>query len=312
MKIGPVKYLAALILTACDAGGLSSATEVSESGMPEREFELIATLKERKLNEISGLQSGTESDFFVHNDEGKAWLYVINSDGQFVTRIRIRDAKNRDWEDIARIRREEGNLLVMGDIGDNKASHKNIRLYFLVEPEPDESGRYPADVKLEHKLKLRFPDGPRDCEAMAYDPSGRQLLFLTKRDQPPRLYGLPIDTALSREETELEFLAEVPNFRPPTREDILLGGKRGFWVSQPTGMDISEDGEQIAVITYRSLYLWSRENEESVSEAFQKTPEEYVGPPGLHDEAISFGPRKGEIYVTTEGVPTPLFRLNMP
>jgi hypothetical protein len=296
-----------LMLSACDSG--EAPPEAAEMSPV---FELSALVKERKLDEISGIQLGADADFFVHNDEGKPLLHVVNTNGQHMAAIHIKKAKNRDWEDITRIPRETGNLLVIGDTGDNNARHKSARLFFVEEPRRDENGRYPEKIKLEHKLKIRYPDGPRDCESIAWDSASEQILFMSKRDVPPRLYGLSLDVALDQEEVELEFLAELPPFRPPTRKDILLGGKRGGWVSQPTGMDISADGTQLAVITYRSLYLWSREEGESWPQALQRAPAEFVGPPGLHDEAVSFGSDQNEVYVTTEGVPAPIYRFTPP
>jgi hypothetical protein len=149
---------------------------------------------------------------------------------------------------------------VLGDIGDNDAEHKTIRLYFVAEPVRGEDGLYPAEVDRLHKLKAKYPDGPRDAEAMSYDPSSGMILFLTKRDKIPRIYGLPVETAFSQEKARLEFLGEIPTFTPPTAKELLTAGKRAFWLSQPTGFDISPDGKTAAVITYRSLHLYSRED----------------------------------------------------
>lgn len=295
------------ILSGCDAGAGSSTSPPLDEA-----FQQIAMINSPVLDEISGIQSGADGDFFVHNDEGKARLHVIDLDGRHVSTMGIRDAKNRDWEDITRIRRGDERLIVLGDTGDNKTRYKTIRLYFVMEPRRDEQGAYPEKLDLMHKLKARYPDGARDCEAMAYDPSSDRILFLSKRDKIPRLYGLQVDKALSMKEAELDFLAEVSTFRPPSTEDIMRSGKRARWISQPTGMDISEDGKEAAVITYRSLYHWTREDDESWAEAFQKTPSEFMGPPGYHDEAVTFGPDPDEVFVTSEGVPTPLYRLQVP
>jgi hypothetical protein len=157
---------------------------------------------------------------------------------------------------------------------------------------------------------VRYPDSPHDVEAVAYDSSSDMILFLTKRDDPPRLYGIPLDLALWEEKVEAEFLAEVPGFRPPTRKEILGNPHRGLWISQPTGMDISPDGRTAAVLTYRSLYIFERKNEETWSEAFQRPPEEHVGPPGYHDEGVAFGVDPGSVLVVTEGRPAPIHRLD--
>ena len=136
------------------------------------------------------------------------------------------------------------------------------------------------------------------------------ILIMSKRDQPPRLYGIPLELALWKKKVEAVFLAEVPGFRPPTRSDILRNPRRGIRLSQPTGMDISADGRTAAVITYRSLYLFERESDETWAEAFQRTPVEYYGPAGVHDEAVTFGHDPGSIIITTEGRPAPIYRLD--
>ena len=147
---------------------------------------------------------------------------------------------------------------------------------------------------------------------MSYDPSSGMILFLTKRDKIPRIYGLSATTAFSQEKAQLEVLGEIPTFRPPTAADLLTSGKRAFWLSQPTGFDISPDGKRAAVITYRSLYLYSREEGETWVEAFQKEPLEWIGPPGLHDEAVTFSRDGRSVFVSTERLPTPLYKLNLP
>ena len=96
------------------------------------------------------------------------------------------------------------------------------------------------------------------------------------------------------------------------RQDILKNPGRGLWVSQPTGMDISPDGRRAAVITYRSLYLFERTENERWPEAFQRAPLEIVGPPGAHDEAVGFSLDGRSVYVASEGVHSTLYRLDLP
>ena len=77
-------------------------------------------------------------------------------------------------------------------------------------------------------------------------------------------------------------------------------------------MDISPDGRLAAVITYRSLYLFPREDGESWPEALQRQPVEIIGPPGFHDEAVGFSSDGRSVIVASEGRPSPLFRLDIP
>ncbi len=294
-------------LTGCDLEEIPKPVDKAETG-----FVVTAILESRELDEVSGIQSGEGGLFFLHNDEGSPSVYIANAHGRHLGKLTIKGAKNRDWEDITRIPGESGPLLVLGDTGDNMARYNSIHLYFVAEPQLSANEPYPEEVDLLHRLKLRYPDGPRDCESMAYDPVSNMILFLTKRDRPPRLYGLSVEEALQKDTAELQYLGDVPGIRPPTMADLLKNKKRGQWLSQPTGMDISSDGRLAAVITYRSLYLYERAEGESWAEAFLKSPIEYVGPPGLHDEAVSFGLDALHVYVSTERRPTPVYELELP
>lgn len=270
-------------------------------------FVISGTLENRLIDEASGLQAGENDVFYVHNDE-KRDVFVIDATGRDLGSFKLDNAKNKDWEDITRIPSDDGPVLVLADTGDNGSSRKHVSLYFFREPA---AGEYSSEQQAFHRLKIRYPDGPRDVESVAYDPHGRQILLLSKRNKPPRLYGIPLESALSEKELEAELLAEVPSFRPPTRDDLLSNPKRGWFVSQPTGMDISPDGRRAAVISYRSLYVFERAEGQSWAEALQEQPLEYVGPPGLHDEAVSFSHDGTSIYITTERRPAPIYRLDL-
>lgn len=300
-----------LLFAGCEPRGDATQAEPAEADAPPRpalEFRLVGKLESSRLDEASGLQSTADGKLLLHNDEG-ARLYFADAAGRDLGFADIDKAKNRDWEDLTRVPGDEGPLLVIGDIGDNHARRKRVSLYFVPEPPPGERG---GDLRATHRLRVTYPDGPRDVESMTYDPVSRKILLLTKRDEPPRLYGIPLDLALWQHEVEAEFLAEVPGFRPPTKADIVRSVGRGRWVSQPTGMDISPDGRLAAVITYRSLYLFHREDGESWPEALQRQPTEIIGPPGLHDEAVGFSSDGRSVFVASEGRPSPLFRLDLP
>lgn len=306
--------LALMVLGGCEPAGENAAEADREDTAQTRQqpaFQRAGKLTAAALNEASGIQAGPAGVFYLHDDES-ARLYLCDPTGRNLDALAV-TAGNRDWEDITRVPGEHGPLLVIGDIGDNHGTRKRISLYFLPEPAATnpESSNARQPVAVRHRLRVTYPDGPRDAESLAYDPASGMLLILSKRDQPPRLYGIPLDLALWKQQLEAEFLGEVPGFRPPTRRDILSSPGRGMWVSQPTGMDISPDGRLAAVITYRSLYLFERRADESWIEAFQRAPEEIIGPPGSHDEAVGFSADGRSIFVTAEGRAAPLYRLDL-
>ena len=282
-----------------------------ETETPPVTVERTGWLASNQLREASGLQAsfGRDGDFFLHNDEGKPRIFAIDSSGADLGQIIIVPAKNRDWEDLASIPVEGGRWLVAGDIGDNQARRKYIKLYFTEEPKTGKNDRYTGEQDLKHWLELTYPDGPRDCEAMAYDPVGEQLLLLSKRDKPPRLYAVDIETALSRKQAELKFLGTISVLRPPALIDHARFGGRTDFISQPTGLDISADGSEAVILTYRSLYRFQRQQGEDWLDAMQRTPTEVIVPSAPQNEAVTYSIDGKSIYVTTENLPAPVFRI---
>ncbi len=268
-------------------------------------------LSSMEINEASGLQASfaNAGSYFVHNDEGQPLVYVINEAGKTLGTVLIVPAKNLDWEDITSVPVEGDRWIVAGDIGDNLTLRRSVKLYFVEEPRPGEKSRFPDHQLLQHSVSLTYPDGPRDCESMAYDPIGDRILLLSKRDKPPRLYAVSLATALSKTEAELEFLGEISPLRPPTFADRATWRGRTDWISQPTGMDISADGTEAVIVTYRSLYHYHRLEGEDWLNALQKKPQEVPGPPGEQNEAITFSTDGGFVFVMSEQLPTALYRL---
>jgi hypothetical protein len=302
-----VLVLAIFTLMACDMQTDEKPTETLTLPLT---MERTGWLAADELLEASGMQASFshEGDFFVHNDEGEPVLYAIDQTGADHGTVTIVPAKNKDWEDITSVPVDEGRWLVVGDIGDNKAKRKSIKLYFVEEPKTGEYDRYSGRLDLKHMISLTYPDGPRDCESMAYDPVSNQILLLSKRDKPARLYAIDLETALTEGNAELEFLGAIASLRPPTSRDRFKWGGKTDFISQPTGFDISVDGSYAVVITYRSLYRFRREPGEDMITVLQRKPEEVVGPPSIQNEAISFSADGKSIYVTTEKRPAAVFR----
>ena len=300
--------LCAALIAGCERSGAPGSGADSPENGP-LEFRLVGRMRSARLDEASGIQAGADGVLYLHDDEATR-LFAADPAGGAFRELEVKQANNRDWEDITRVPGADGPLLVIGDIGDNRNARRRVSLYFVPEPRGDTDAG--ADAVATHRVRITYPDGPRDAESLAYDADSGRLLILTKRDQPPRLYGVPLDLALWRQDLEAEFLGEVPGLRPPTRLDIVRNPGRGLWVSQPTGMDISPDGRRAAVITYRSLYLFQRAAGESWAAALRGSPREIVGPPGTQDEAVAFSADGRAVFVSAEGNPAPLWRLDLP
>ena len=272
------------------------------------------TIENASLDEASGIQSSGRSPgvYFLHNDGGQPRIFAMNSKGEDLGSFLLDGAKNRDWEDLSRVPSENGPLLVVADTGDNLALRASVTLYFVAEPEPGEHGRYSGSYPVLHSINLRYPGGPRDCESMAYDPSSGSIYLLSKRDKPARIYSISLVDALANNEAQLHFDGEVFPFRRPTARDRLgFGPREGQWISQPTGLDFSPDGTRAAVISYRSLYLFSRQQGETWETAFAGKPVEFLGPGSRKEESVGFMSDGHSILITNEGISAPIYRFRL-
>ncbi|MGH7657569.1 MAG: hypothetical protein ACREL6_04995, partial [Gemmatimonadales bacterium] len=120
------------------------------------------------------------------NDSGNGpWIFATDTTGRAVARIPL-DARNRDWEAIALGPCPRGSCLYVGDIGDNGEGRKEIGIYRLVEPDPADSSLR----RVEH-LRVSYPDGAHDAEALAVDLKGGVWLITKGRKDGVRVYRVP-------------------------------------------------------------------------------------------------------------------------
>ena len=76
------------------------------------------------VNETSGIEAqGSDAIWTLNDSGGKAELYLCDTLGNLNRTLKITNAHNKDWEDIARD--NEGNLYI-GDIGNNNNDSKKL------------------------------------------------------------------------------------------------------------------------------------------------------------------------------------------
>ena len=223
--------------------------------------ELIAEISHPPLTEVSGIaRSSHPGVFWVHNDSGNAaHLFPIHLDGNPVIPPFVADdyveepwpglpivnAWNVDWEDIAVA---DGQIYI-ADMGNNGNARRDLGVYVVAEPNP-------LGVELSRALRfipVAYPDqrghpGEHwhfDCEAM-FAADGK-LFFLTKHRKRGQISGWERGTKLYRLDTRRQG-EDNPLTLVTTRHDI--------WV--PTAADISPDGDRLAVLTYRALWIFER------------------------------------------------------
>ncbi len=193
-----------------------------------------------EVRETSGLARGRRSPgvLWTHNDSGaEPELFALDEGGRVVGRVRVEGAEARDWEDLEAGPCEGGSCLYVADTGDNAGRREEVVVYRVPEPAPGDERTAPAVA-----LRARYPEGPRDAEALFVLPGGEVFVVTKGRHDPVTLYRFPAPLRPG-ETVTLERVRELRP-RPVVPFD---------WVTAATA---SPNGEWVGVRSYRALYLY--------------------------------------------------------
>lgn len=255
--------------------------------------------------ETSGLAASRRNvdHFWVHDDSGgAAALYAVTSTGTFVGTLQIEGVKNQDWEDLASYELSGKSWLLIADTGDNDADRSTVALHLVEEPPLDQlKARGGASVRPTRTLRVRYEDGPRDCESIAVDVAGRAVFLLTKREDVPRLYRVDLEPTDAHALLVARHVAQISHVPQPTKAERKQKGYLGKRSGQVTAMDFAADGSAAVVLTYGNLLYFPRESGEPWEKALSRTPE-ILPPPRLAQvEAACFSADGHHLYVAAEG-----------
>ena len=221
-----------LLLSTCASPGLAPPCSISQVNRP----------LSREIVESSGLALSrrTPGVLWTHNDSGhEPYVFAVDSTGSTLGQVHVTGATLIDWEDIASGPCDAGSCLFIGDIGDNAGRRDSISIYVVPEPNPTDSATAPATV-----LNLRYPDHPRDAEAMFVLPNGDLYLVSKGRRDSITVFRLARDAQRPSTLTTLERIRALSP-RPGSSDDRV------------TGASASPDGTRIAVRTYRGLFVFA-------------------------------------------------------
>ena len=267
---------------------------------------LAGRLENRDIDEASGIaRSQRAADvYWVVNDSGKPRLHPIDGRGRALGRVKIDDAKLSDWEDVASFTLDGQPYLLVADIGDNDADRKDVRLYVVEEPEPDDK-----EVDVAWEFDFTYPDRPHDAEAVAVDVENERVLVLTKRQIPAMLYELPLRPDNDKRQVAMPLGAPV--LPQPRRQDVEFAPKtRNYWW-QPTAMDLSDDGRAAVILTYRGVFYYPRRPGENWIDALRRKPLALSMGDYGEAESVAFNADGSAIIITLEGRGAPVVRIDL-
>ncbi|MEP6851803.1 MAG: hypothetical protein ABJA87_03995 [bacterium] len=211
-------------------------------------------ISDPRIAEVSGIARGLRSAdvYWVHNDSGHAAsLFALDARTGAVRGVySVSGVTNVDWEDVAVALDARGVASIwIADIGDNDATRSEVRIYRVDEPAVPESATT-GRTSAADEWRLRYPDGPRDAEALAVAPGGAMWIFdkvVFGSTQAFRVPAIP-DSRRAR--------AVTPVGRFLTRDTGTRGGPGPIGRLTVTGAALNRTGTVLAIRTYTDAYVW--------------------------------------------------------
>jgi len=210
----------------------------------------ITTIKEKSITESSGLAASrtTPGAYWTHNDSGDGpFIYAFDTRGYSLGIFRVTGAQAIDWEDMAAGPGPDANksYLYLGDIGDNNEARDEVVVYRVAEPALTAATRSftkarPGSTEPAEAIRLRYPDGKHDAEALLVHPATGNIYIVNKVPiANPTVYEATAPFT-SGKVTTMKRLGEI-------RVPSIFGGV-------VTGGSISPDGRRVALCDYFQGY----------------------------------------------------------
>jgi hypothetical protein len=261
-------------------------------------------IEDPAILEASGLAvSCADPNFlWVVNDSGaKPDIHLITTDGKSRGKLRVSDAANQDWEDLASFKLDGKNYLLVADTGDNAAARETCKLLIIREPSlPAERKNLEATANVAWQIEFQYEDGPRDCESVAVDTAAEKIILISKRTKPPEVYELPLRPTKKDKPLTAKKICKA-EVKSPVGKAIPFG-------DQPCGLDISSDQSLAAIVTYYGIFIFPKKPTESWADAFSNKPIT-LKPHNLPQaESVAFSKDGKSIFTITEGKSSPILR----
>lgn len=299
-----------LLVVLLPALGLA-APHAATAAPPDAPTPRIAgVMADARLAETSGLAASRSRPgaFWVHNDSGHAAeLHLMADDGERLATVGIAGVTNVDWEDMAAFTLDGRRYLLIADTGDNGGVRRTLSAVVVEEPASITDGMRLTPA---WTLRFRWPDGARDCEAVAVDAAAGEVLLVSKKRVPPELFRIALRPGTDAVQTARR-VARLTDIAQPTREELRQNPVYGRYRAQVSAADLSPDGRTLAVLNYQAVYLYRRE-------AGARWPAALARPQRLdfawmpQAEAVGFSLDGGSLWVAGEQRPSPLVRFDLP
>jgi hypothetical protein len=245
----------------------------------------LAQLTDKKLEEVSGIAASTANRGFLWtlNDSGNpAIVYLVDEALKIRLSVKLKDIKNRDWEDIAVGPGPDGSkrYVYVADIGDNNARHAYKYIYRFEEPVLQNDISQITITSFD-TIVFRLEGEVKDTESILVHPTTKNIYLVSKRERPVHLYEMEVSASIA---------------------DTLVARDIGSLpLTQIVAADFSADGEEVLMKNYDNIYYWKLEGR-SLAEALKDKPAllKYTEEP--QGEAITFSQDGSGFYTLSEKI----------
>ncbi|MGS2761056.1 hypothetical protein [Sinomicrobium sp. M5D2P9] len=201
----------------------------------------------KELKENSGIEiTERDSTVWVINDSGnKNRIYRVGFDGKIQRELRVKNAKNKDWEDLTK---DKDNNLYIGDFGNNSNKRKDLTIYKIATPGTVKEKNIKAEkISFYYPEQKSFPPRAKhryyDAEAFFFL-NGYFYLFTKNRSKP--FDGI-------------SFLYKIPARKGHHKAELM--GEYVFCKNEKhcmiTAAAISPDEKTVALLGHDKVWLFS-------------------------------------------------------
>jgi hypothetical protein len=276
---------------AADAAATRPAPTERITYLPPQTTGLVAS---DEIDESSGLAAGrTNKVLWTHNDSGdQPRIFAMSYAGADLATLKIKGASARDWEDMCSFAIGNRSFLMLADVGDNRASRDDCKLYVLAEPKLTANSKgKKLTVPAAMTINFKYEDGAHNCESVAVDTTTKTIYLVSKqRASSCKVYAIPL-----------------PNKSP--KKPLVAKAMGTLKIPMTTAMDISPDGLRAIILTYQDAYEYIRRPDETWTDGFARPPRLIKMPFRTQGESICYAPDGRTLYLTSENLPTPLIKI---
>ncbi|MES2139594.1 MAG: T9SS type A sorting domain-containing protein [Bacteroidota bacterium] len=241
------------------------------------------------LIQSSGIEVVNKNYIWSHNDSsGNPELYSFDSTGTLLRTLKILNATNIDWEDMAQD--ASGNFYI-GDFGNNTNNRQDLKIYIIPDPATIlVDSVIPQVINYSYSDQFAFPPPNSmknfDAEAMI---AFQDSLYIFSKDWSNPYSGY----------TKLYKLPLVPGTYVAELIDSFYTGPGPTIPYSITSADISPDNSKLILLGYNKCWLFTN----FTGNDFFSGTSQLFNIPLSQKEAIGFI-TNDELYVTDELVST--------